>query len=226
MMNISVYCGLFAIIIPSYVFAEDVKEDVVPITTPVTAIDPELILAEATEPPLIIYDQVEGHELILSSEMEAALEAYNPQFKAWETNDYAKSIVDSLKFDSENSAPFAFILDINKDEKRDVIIDGFNGESPEIVAMLTDGENYKVVHVASLHEHSDPKMIKSFNDGEVELGLNHLLWPNKNVATQERHIFSVITPQETNAKGELLSDGGVIEFEFVNGKFVASYPEF
>jgi len=231
-MNIYAFFCLFAICIPSYLFAEDVEdiegvEDVViPVSEPVIALDPELILEGATEPPLIVFDQIDGHELVLSGEMEAALEDYNPQFKAWETSDYAKTIVESLQFDSKYSAPFAFIVDLNKDEKRDVIIDGFNGKKPETIAIISDGENYKVIHVAFLHENSDPKTIKSFNDGAIEYGLNYLLWPNKNPDTQDSLIFSMSTPQETDIKGDLLSDGGLIEFQFVNGKFVATYPEF
>lgn len=166
------------------------------------------------------------HELFLTEKMNELLASYSPQFKAWETTDYTDSIVQSLKEDDENSAPFAFISDINKDGKDDVIIDGFNGEMPETIAILSNEDGYKVIHVASLHTNKDPKTLKSFNDGVVEMGLNYLLWPNKNPATKAVNIFTVAISQETNAKGELLSDGGIIDYHFIDGEFVPFYPEF
>lgn len=217
-MNIYTCLFLLLAFSTNSLFAEESNEAT---STRNKTMDPELILAEGNQPPMVIFDYDE-HVLLLTTEMESALDAYNPEFKAWTTSDYTKSILEGLKFESETSAPFAFVVDINGDNKRDVIIDGFNGKSPEIIVILSDGEDYKVTQVASLHTYSDPKLIKSFNDGVVEQGLNYLLWPNKNPDTQNVILFSVITPQETDIKGELLSDGSIVEFRFFEGEFISS----
>jgi hypothetical protein len=186
---------------------------------------PSYLLADEMIPPFIKFE-TDHHELVLTEQMNEALTAYNPQFKAWKTTDYSKSIVESLMEYSENTAPFAFIIDINQDGKADVIIDGFNGKMPEIIAILSNEESYQVIHIDSLHTHSDPSLVTSSNEGVIEYGLNYLLWPNRNPETPLINIFTVVTPQETDPDGELLSDGGLTDYHFIEGKFVAFYPEF
>ena len=222
-MNTYTYVFIFLLSIPNYLLAEGSGN-----SRSIFA-DSELehVFTEEMniEPPLIHFES--GHHLLkLSEKMEAALAAYNPTFKAWKTEDYTQSIVDSLKHDGENSAPFAFIKDINQDDKPDVIIDGFNGKEPETIAIISNNDDYQVKHVASLHTYSEPQKVTSMNDGVVEHGLNYLLWPNHNEKTQAVNIFTVGFPQETDSEGELLSDGGLIDFHFENGEFVPYYPEF
>lgn len=220
-MNTYTCFFLLSIFMPSYLFAEDIEAP----TSIFADSDLEHVFTKQIHPPMITVEGGE-HKLILTEEMDNLLKSYNPQFKAWKTTDYTESIVESLKADGENSAPFAFIMDINKDDKNDVVIDGFNGEQPEIIAIMSNKDNYQVKHIGSLQVHSDPKALETLNDGVVEHGLNYLLWPNKNTDTPDANIFSVITPQETNIKGELLSDGGLIDFRFEEGELVPYYPKF
>jgi len=217
------YVFILLLSIPNYLLAEGSENS----RSIFADSDLEGVFTEETsiEPPFIHFES--GHHLLtLSEKMKAALAAYNPSFKSWRTEDYTQSIVESLKHDGEDSAPFAFIKDINQDGQLDVILDGFNGEKPEIIAIISSDDEYQVKHVTFLPTSSDPKTITSMNDGVEEQGLNYLLWPNKDEKTQAVNIFTVATPQETNLKGELLSDGGLIDFHFENGEFVLRYPEF
>jgi hypothetical protein len=39
-------------------------------------------------------------------------------------------------------------------------------------------------------------------------------------------IFTIGIPQQSDSKGELLNDGGMIEYLFKNNEFIKSIPEF
>jgi len=183
-------------------------------------------VTEVQTPP---YIKVEKgmYELIESEAITAALQTAYPDFVAWKTTDYSPSLVQGLLQDGAHSAPFAFVMDINQDNIKDLVIDGVIGNKTALLAVLSSPEEgYRVVSIAPPQKMTDPQKINSMVDGEVEQGLSYLLWPNSNPHRATDLIFTLAFPQETNEQGELLSDGGVMDYHFKDGRFVAMPPEF
>ena len=60
-----------------------------------------------------------AEELVLNKMMKTALKKFNPNFVVWETSDYSLSIQkDAVE---NNREPYSLLLDVNKDQKDDLI---------------------------------------------------------------------------------------------------------
>ena len=161
------------------------------------------------------------HELLLSDAMNAALKAKYLDFVAWKTTDYTPSLVEGLLQDDPHLAPFAFIMDINQDAKKDAVIDGVMGDKTALLAIISTPDGYQVMPLPAPQTQTDPKKITSMNDGVLEVGLSYLLWPNSNPNRKDNLVLTVAFPQETDAEGEVLAGGNVTDYHFIDGRFVA-----
>jgi hypothetical protein len=181
--------------------------------------------AEIKNTPSIQYEKGE-YILILPQDMRRSLKTYNPQFRHWKTKDYTQMIIHDSNPKSKTQAPFALIIDVNQDNRLDVIIDGFNGSEPEIICILSLEDSYKTLHVDTWHYESNPKELKNYNEGILDIGFNYYLWPNENRDQYPDTIFTIGIPQQSDANGNLLNDGGMIDYLFQNGKFIQHISQF
>lgn len=169
----------------------------------------------------VINDQ---YTIVLPNKIKKAIKNYNQQFTLWETKDYAPSIRKLiLKENNDKIAPFGIIIDINNDGILDVILDGHDKKNVLLIAVISQLNDYNVINIRN-YGIVDPSTIINYNEGREENGLHYFF-----TVANERNddfIFSSMFPQRTNAKGELLNDGGWIEFYFRNGRFEEIIPEF
>ncbi len=159
--------------------------------------------------------------LNLPSKMKSALSKYNASFVHWNTKDYTPKILTNLKKDSgASSAPFALVVDVNKNGKLDVIIDGHDSTKALLICILSKGENYNVLLIDE-HPLYHPSEIENYNDGKKEYGLNYYMRANRQNKENGTAIFTIAIPQQSDAAGALLKDGIMIDYYFKNGKFEA-----
>ena len=166
------------------------------------------------------------YKLHISEKMKKSLREYNPEFKSWKTSDYTNKVIKETDSKAGNVAPFAIIIDVNRDKKLDVIIDGFNGKEREILCILSDKKSYKTINVDLWENQSNPQSMSNYNNGVIEYGFNYFLWPNKNISQSPQHIFTIGIPQQTDTQGKLLNDGGMVVYRYSKGRFYRHYPEF
>jgi hypothetical protein len=157
--------------------------------------------------------------IFLPEKMKEAVNKFNPNFKVWRVEDYAPAIANNIQYkDQLLIAPFALIVDANKDGVLDVILDGHDNQKAIMICVVSSKGSYRVVSIVEREsELVEPKTIKHVFDGKEELGLGYYL-----AEGHGKIVFQVINPQQSDAKGELLSDGGIFEYSYKNGKFVES----
>lgn len=164
------------------------------------------------------------YTLNLPESMKFALKNFNPGFEQWRTEDYTSVVLKDVKEDGNtNRAPFALIVDANQDNIPDVIIDGHDKKNSLLICLISDREDFKVISIEE-NAFCIPSDIINFNDGKKEIGLNYFLWPAEPEAPSDSsgfYIFTLGFPQQTNGDGELLNDGGIIDYYFENGSFRA-----
>ena len=148
---------------------------------------------------------------LLNDQMSLALKKFNPRFEAWKPADYAPAIQKSAIEDKR--LPYALILDLNKDKKNDLILDGHDDKNNLLIGILSNPEGYSVIVIFET-ELVSPKELVHWDSGKKQFGLNYYLWPNA-----EGPGFTLGYPQEEDAKGELAGDAGMGEYIFKNGKF-------
>jgi hypothetical protein len=183
------------------------------------------VLANDPDIPLIQYSNG-SFNLYLPNKMKESLLTYDPNFEPWKTSDYTKKIISDSDPNSKIIAPFALISDVNQDKILDIIIDGHTQSQSEIICILSKGSGYETIKVDSLHSQMDPHEIKNYNEGIVDIGHNYYLWLNEKRSEYPDLIFTIGIPQQSDSKGELLNDGGMIEYFFKNNEFIKSIPEF
>jgi hypothetical protein len=157
--------------------------------------------------------------IFLPEKMKEAVNKFNPNFKVWRVEDYAPTIANDIQYkDQLLIAPFALIVDANKDGVLDVILDGHDNQKAIMICVVSSKGSYRVVSIVEREcELVEPKTIKHVFDGKEELGLGYFL-----AEGHGKIVFQVLNPQQSDAKGELLSDGGIFEYSYKNGKFVES----
>ncbi|MGE5812195.1 MAG: hypothetical protein ACM339_11875 [Ignavibacteria bacterium] len=175
------------------------------------------------EKPFISY--LNGkYVLNLPENMRFALKNFNPDFEQWKTEDYTSAVLKDVKDDGNpNRTPFALIVDANQDNIPDVIIDGHDKKNSLLICLISDREGFKVISIEK-NSFCIPSEIINFNDGKKETGLNYFLWPAEQETLSDSSGFFIFTlgfPQQTNGDGELLNDGGIIDYYFENGSFRA-----
>jgi hypothetical protein len=162
--------------------------------------------------------------LNLPESMRYALKNFNPDFEQWKTENYTSAVLKDVKEDGNpKRAPFALIIDANKDNIPDVIIDGHDKKNSLLICLISINEDFKVISIEE-NAFCIPAEIINFNDGKKETGLNYFLWPTEPEALSDSsgfYIFTLGFPQQTNGDGELLNDGGIIDYYFENGSFRA-----
>lgn len=162
------------------------------------------------------------YTLDLPERMKSALKKFNPAFEAWRTEDYTSAVIEDVKEDGNpNRAPFALIVNVNKDNIPDVIIDGHDKKNSLLICLISDKDDFKVISIEE-NKYYIPSEIISFNDGKKETGLNYFLWPSEPETLSDSPVSFIFTlgfTQQTNADGEFLNDGGIIDYYFENGSF-------
>jgi hypothetical protein len=170
---------------------------------------------------LILY--TDGNYILnLPEGMKSALSKFNPDFEEWKTKDYTSAVLEDVKKDGNpKRAPFAIIIDANRDDIPDIVIDGHDKNNSLLICILSDKENFEVL-VIEKNAFCIPSEIESFFDGKKQTGLNYFLWPSELDGISDSsvsYIFTLGFPQQTNADAALLNDGGIIDYYFENGSF-------
>lgn len=172
-----------------------------------------------TIPPYISY-RVGEHSIVMPAVMQDALNKFDRHFVRWRTDDYTHNVAQRYPADMIHAAPFAVIQDINFDTIPDLILDGRSGSQVCALAIISSGAGYQVVDIEPWHSIVSPKENASLDEGQVSYGLNYYLRPNSALKNAGEYIFDVAIPQETDKKGNLLSDGYIIEYYYRQGTFV------
>ncbi len=154
-------------------------------------------------------------ELIINKKMSTTLKKFNPQFVAWETQDYTPTVQKDAV--GKKRHPYALNLDVNGDKKSDLILNGHDDQHNILLCLLSNPKGYDVVVIRE-HDLMEPKEIENWNDGEKEIGLNYYLWPHKKGTG-----FTLAYPQQIDSEGNLLKDGAMIDYIFKDGKFHEIY---
>jgi len=193
--------------------------------------------AEETQPtplqsPKILKEQ---GTIVLPEKMKAAINKFNPGFKIWTLNDYSPQIAKDDSYypkDDPFRAPFALIVDANKDGVFDVILDGHDNQKAILLGVVSNKEDYKALGIWE-RELVDPKTIKNiFHDPckNEEFGLPYYMVANTKSGTRsrdgQRMVFEIHWPQQCapNDPGRT-TDGAIHGYIYKNGKFVLGYEE-
>jgi len=175
-------------------------------------------LAGSNESPVIKKDQ---GIIVLPPKMQKAIEAFNPDFEMWKLEDYTPQVVhDDHQKDNPRKLPFALIVDANKDNIPDVILDGHDKKKALLIGVVSENSEYRVLLIEEKKLYT-PRTIENMFEGKKEYGLVYYLWTleDTKAAREENAVFMVAYPQQTTADGELLTEGYIMEYRYSNGKF-------
>lgn len=191
---------------------------VVHMTLAVILASPSFVWAEPHGPE--VSRQGEIYELKLPAALNKALASFNPRFQPWVATDYAPEVrhgghQERLK----NRAPFALVTDVNGDGNDDLIVDGHDQQQSLLLGVVSQGSGYGVSIIRAA-EIVDPQSLESQFSGKKERGFAYYLWLPEN-RSPASPIFTLAWPQQSNASGELLNDGGTVDYYFKAGHFVA-----
>jgi hypothetical protein len=180
-------------------------------------------LIQQNEQPIISYK--DGNwELVIPKKMHSAIQKTCPKFILWKTSDYTDKILKSLIDDHDSRrAPFALIVDVNKDGILDVILDGHDDKDSLLICVLSEGKVFKTV-IITKEQLINPKDIENINLGKKEYGINYFLWLPQDDSKKDKSYspaFIIAFPQQTDSQGELLRDGDIVNYYFENGVFRA-----
>ena len=159
--------------------------------------------------------------IVLPQKMKKAIEAFNPDFEMWKFEDYTPPVVnDDHEKDNPRKLPFALIVDANKDNIPDVILDGHDKEKALLIGVISENDEYRVLLIDKRKLYN-PRTIENMFEGKKEYGLVYYLWSleDRKEAREENAVFVVAYPQQTTANGELLTEGYIMEYRYSNGKF-------
>ena len=168
----------------------------------------------------VVSRQGEGYELKLPAAIKETLARFNPRFQPWQAIDYAPEVRHGAHQEKlKNRAPFALVTDVNGDGKDDLILDGHDDQQSLLLGVLSKGANYEVL-ILRTAELVDPQSLECQFAGEKQQGFAYYLWLSEN-QNADAPIFTLAWPQQSNAAGELLNDGGTIDYYFKAGRFEA-----
>jgi len=175
--------------------------------------------AGSNQSPVIKKDQ---GIIVLPQKMKKAIKAFNPDFEMWKFEDYSPKIVNGdHQKDNPRKLPFALIVDANKDNMPDVILDGHDKERALLIGVISENDEYRVLIIEEKKLVS-PRTIENMFEGKKEYGLSYYLWTLKETK-EKNEVFMIGYPQQTTADGELLNDGSFVTYRYFNGKFEAEY---
>lgn len=162
----------------------------------------------------------EVYELKLPAAIKKALANFNPRFQTWKATDYAPEVrhgghQEKLK----NRAPFALVTDANGDGKADLILDGYDQQKSLLIGVVSKGSQYEVL-ILRESELVDPQTLECQFEGKKQRGFAYYLWLVEK-KSPDSPIFRLAWPQQSNAAGELLNDGGTVDYYFKAGRFEA-----
>ena len=179
-------------------------------------------LAESNQPPLIKKDQ---GIIVLPHKMKKAIENLDSDFEMWKLEDYTPTILnEDHQKDNPKKLPFALIVDANKDNRPDVILDGHDKEKALLVGVISEKDEYRVLIIEEKKLVS-PRTIENMFEGKKEYGLSYFLWTleTSKEIKEKNEIFMIGYPQQTTADGELLNDGSFAIYSYFNEKFYVEY---
>jgi hypothetical protein len=175
--------------------------------------------AASNQAPVIKKDQ---GIIVLPSKMQKAIENFNPDFEMWKIEDYTPKVVnDDPQKDNPRKLPFALIVDANKDNIPDVILDGHDKEKFLLIGVISEKDEYRVLLIDKKTLYFYPRKMENTFEGKNEYGLPYYLWTLKGTkaAREENAVFLVVYPQQTTADGTPINDGSIIRYSYSNGKF-------
>jgi hypothetical protein len=175
--------------------------------------------AESNQEPVIKKDQ---GIIVLPPKMKKAIKAFNPDFVLWKTEDYTRKVVnDDPQKDNPKKLPFALIVDANKDNIPDVILDGHDKEKFLLIGVISEKDDYRVLLIQERTLHFYPRKMENTFEGKNEYGLPYYLFTleGTRAAKEDNAVFMVIYPQQTRADHTVIGEGGLSEFRYSNGKF-------
>ncbi|MEJ2363942.1 MAG: hypothetical protein P8075_11440 [Deltaproteobacteria bacterium] len=179
-------------------------------------------LASSDQSPVINKDQ---GIIVLPPKMKKAIEASNPSFAMWKSEDYTPTILhEDHQKDNRRKLPFALIVDANEDNIADVILDGHDNERALLLGVISKGDEYRVLIIEEKKLVS-PGTIENVFEGKKEYGLSYFLWTleTRKERKEKKEVFMIGYPQQTAADGELLNDGSFAIYSYFNGKFYVEY---
>jgi hypothetical protein len=178
--------------------------------------------AESSQPPVIKKDQ---GIIVLSPKMKKAIEGFNPDFEMWKLEDYTPTIVkEDHQKNNLRKLPFALIVDANKDNVPDVILDGHDNKSALLIGVISKNDEYRVL-VIEEKKLVSPRTIENMFAGKKEYGLSYFLWTleGRKGPKERNEVFMIGYPQQTTADGELLNRGTFLIYTYFNEKFYVEY---
>jgi len=139
----------------------------------------------------------------------------------WKFEDYTPQVVnDDHQKDNPRKLPFALIVDANKDNIPDVILDGHDKKKALLIGVISEKDEYRVLLIDKRKLYN-PRTIENMFEGKKEYGLVYYLWSleDRKAAKENNAVFVVAYPQQTTADGTLLTEGYIMEYRYSNGKF-------
>jgi len=174
--------------------------------------------ADSNQSPVIKKDQ---GIIVLPQKMKKAIKNFNPDFEMWKLEDYSPTILnDDHQKDNPRKLPFALIVDANKDNIPDVILDGHDKEKALLIGVISENDEYRVL-IIDKRKLYNPRTIENIFEGKKEYGLVYYLWilEHRKQAKEKNAVFMVAYPQQTTADGALVTEGYILEYRYSNGKF-------
>ena len=178
--------------------------------------------AASSQFPVIKKDQ---GIIVLPQKMKKAIQGFNPDFEMWKLEDYTPTILnEDHQKDNPKKLPFALIVDANKDNMPDVILDGHDKEKALLIGVISEKDEYRVLIIEEKRLVS-PRTIENMFEGKKEYGLSYFLWTleTSKEIKEKNEIFMIGYPQQTTADGELLNDGSFAIYSYFNEKFYVEY---
>jgi hypothetical protein len=137
-----------------------------------------MVVAEGATPPIedaeaTVFVDDRGN-LVIPADMRTALETSLPGFQHWQAADYREGHRDIKADQSARGiiAPFAIVLDLNRDGREDLVIDGHDENSSILVCVVSNKTGYSANKVYGVKPKENPAAITSWEQGEIGVGLN------------------------------------------------------
>ena len=176
-------------------------------------------LSEFNQTPVIKKDQ---GIIVLPAKMKKAIESFNPDFEMWNTEDYTPKVVnDDPQKDNPKKLPFALIVDANKDNIPDVILDGHDEGNYLLIGVISEKDEYRVLLIDKKTLYFYPRKMENTFEGKDEYGLPYYLFTleGTKAAKENNAVFMIIYPQQTTTDGASINEVYFIEYRYSNGEF-------
>lgn len=102
-------------------------------------------LALAMVEPRIVKDEGNFH-VDIGKQVQEAVKKFDPYFQSWEEMDFIPSVRHVYK-PGPNQTMSAIVADFNGDKKNDVALSGRNRTNNLLLAVVSDGDGFKVIEV-------------------------------------------------------------------------------